>query len=323
MSFRIFLWASIRHAFHGAWRFVEIGEVVLAVLIYASSYFFHEIKDHLAEAMLALVILGAALFLCRIFYSAYLIYWEAETTQRVVPPPPDVVKERDELRAERVKLIAERDSLQADLDTIYATNMQIFHQGESVKARRAVMEIEQTLFIEADGSFRGTETITFMVYERGIIIERDLEGDSAVSSLTDLNITVDTTDKTHKILTLPGQQTPTSKKILLVFLPGLEPANIATYSVSWKWPALWARFLNHQGDSWRHLVQSEEPVERIRFRFKLAKGLPRIKLSNIREGGGIEIPCSAPTGKDDYSEYLWEMKAVKPGSDIEIYLEKR
>ena len=177
------------------------------------------------------------------------------------------------------------------------------------------------MFIEKDGTFRGTTNTTFRAVDRAAIVDADLEGDSAVEPLADLDIQA-RGDARHKVIVLPAQQTPTAKKVLVVFVPEVTAGETVSYAISWKWPRLWERFLTQAADSWRHEAMSAAPIPVLRFRFKLAKGLPHIKLTNIRDGGGEQVHPADPQGSDGYSEYVWEMKSVQPGTKVEIRLEK-
>ena len=116
MSFWTFLQEAVRRSFHKTWKFVETSEVALAVLIYAASAVFHEVKEYLGLAFVGLLGIAVLTFLCRIFWGAYAIYREADAARVLLSTgPTDLVKERDALRAE--------------LDTICAANTQTVPPG--------------------------------------------------------------------------------------------------------------------------------------------------------------------------------------------------
>jgi hypothetical protein len=114
---------------------------------------------------------------------------------------------------------------------------------------------------------------------------------------------------------LPAYDKPNEKRFLLFFLPLLPEKEEHTLSLTWRWPGMWSRLLEGAPDLWEVKVPFRWSIDHLTITFRIHKSLPKIKVSNIGQGGGSLSTGNPLAEASDYSEYEWVAQGVKSGSN--------
>src|SRR5258707_15375305 len=83
MNFGFFLWTVVRRSFHGALKYIEPAELLLALGSHTVGHYKPEWQEPLDILFVALLVAFVVTFLFGLFRSAYLIYKEAGDERRL------------------------------------------------------------------------------------------------------------------------------------------------------------------------------------------------------------------------------------------------
>jgi len=303
MSFYKYIWSLLRHSFHRTLLAFEAAEALLAAAAHGLSYMYPSLGEILGPISLTLLGLIPVTLLVGMFLAAYSIYREMD-------------QERVQLLNHPVK--AERDRLKAEIEEFYASNRQVFQQGGFATAQYETLERDHTFFVEKNGALRAEQAVRFRATGRVNMVDIEVGADSVVEWVSDMQFRAKV-DAGHEIVVLHGGGSPTLKSFYLVFLPEVPRNTVITYTCSWQWPRAWERLIEGKADGWQQEIRSPNPVPVCTFRFKLARGLPAVKLRNIGGGGGQSVV--SPVDVSGYSEFIWKMENVPDGTLVDVRLE--
>ncbi len=303
MTAKQFYWHLFSQSFEGGFAIAHGIEGFLAMVL--GFLFFNH---HLEGAWAWLFAVPFAVFLVTFLFGhyrhSYAIYREAA---EVLPAHMKEVNEA-------------HDVLKREIADVHATCQQYFHLGSAINANYAIRSEEMVLSIEADGTLDASWTVRSVARERISMIKVKFEGEHSLKWISDLDIRL-ASETGHRLGALPAQNTPTSKAILLLFIPDLEPSDSEiSYTVRWKWQGLWEPLLNNKVDYWGLKVRGTETVPLVRFNFRVAKDLPPITLSNAGEGLGKTVLPNSADQVREYRDFIWEMADVKAGANVAVKL---
>lgn len=81
--------------------------------------------------------------------------------------------------------------------------------------------------------------------------------------------------------------------------------------------------IRFSSDTWGTTVESAASIKEMFVRFKLHSSFPVIMLKTTIGPEGERIESLSPTDHRGYREYLWKVRDIKRGTELELTLEKR
>lgn len=131
--------------------------------------------------------------------------------------------------------------------------------------------------------------------------------------LDDINFKVND-DSGNGVVYLPTENDARTKKVVLYFLPQIEPGKgDREISFSYSWPGLFNQLKNKGSEEFNWTTESLEPIERIEFLFYLEKGSGQLlQLENIGPEHGQSKPLPISDG-EQWAGFSYVLENIADG----------
>ncbi|MFL6236696.1 MAG: nucleotide-binding protein [Thermoanaerobaculia bacterium] len=222
-------------------------------------------------------------------------------------------KPNAELAAAHGFLKQEYESLRRLLDESMAATHYIYSQHNPELPRVRILEQNYLISINERGDCHCHERrkqVADSIYGMELFT---VFGDPPVEDFQRIQFLA--TIERRELVVLPAYNKPSEKRFLAFFLPFLPEKEEHTLSFSWRWPGMWDRLLRGVPDVWEVKVPFRWSVDHLTITFHLHESLPRIKMSNIGQGGGSSVALNPPSGSPGYMEYQWVIQNVRAGAN--------
>lgn len=198
-----------------------------------------------------------------------------------------------------------------------ATRIRAQHHPTANKVKKSIRNVEMTFHIRSN--FDTDVEQKWDIYASGEPVSfwspsvRATSEATPMEYLDDINFKV-RDDSGNGVVYLPTENDPRAKKVMLYFLPQIEPKQGDRKIVfSYSWPGLFNQLKSKSSETFGWTVESVDPIEKIKFSFFLQKG-SGYELLHENIGPVYEKMKPGPISDgDQWSGFVYTLENVPAG----------